>query len=75
MSAAAREREFPERGTRAMVSPEFADVAAAVRSFVRDERKLQGLDQVSPRGSGVSLGHPVGATGIRMVGALAERVG
>ncbi|MEV0595501.1 acetyl-CoA C-acetyltransferase [Nonomuraea cavernae] len=32
------------------------------------------LDRVNPRGSGISLGHPVGATGTRMVGALAREL-
>jgi acetyl-CoA C-acetyltransferase len=30
------------------------------------------LDRVNPHGSGISLGHPVGATGARMVGSLAR---
>jgi acetyl-CoA C-acetyltransferase len=32
------------------------------------------LDRTNPRGSGISLGHPVGATGTRMVGALAREL-
>jgi acetyl-CoA C-acetyltransferase len=33
------------------------------------------LARVNPHGSGISLGHPVGATGARMVGALARELG
>ncbi|WP_433377975.1 acetyl-CoA C-acetyltransferase [Streptosporangium sp. CA-115845] len=32
------------------------------------------LERTNPRGSGISLGHPVGATGTRMVGALAREL-
>jgi acetyl-CoA C-acetyltransferase len=35
---------------------------------------LGDLDRVNPRGSGISLGHPVGATGTRMLGALAREL-
>ncbi|GAA3525316.1 acetyl-CoA C-acetyltransferase [Aeromicrobium panaciterrae] len=34
----------------------------------------QDLDRINVRGSGISLGHPVGATGTRMIGALAREL-
>lgn len=32
------------------------------------------LDRINPHGSGISLGHPVGATGTRMLGTLAREL-
>jgi acetyl-CoA C-acetyltransferase len=50
----------------------FAAQALAVMREWRFGEK--DLDRTNPRGSGISLGHPVGATGTRMVGALAREL-
>jgi acetyl-CoA C-acetyltransferase len=48
-----------------------AQAIAVLREWGFGERDLE---RVNPRGSGISLGHPVGATGTRMVGALAREL-
>ena len=48
-----------------------AQAIAVLREWGFGERDLE---RVKPRGSGISLGHPVGATGTRMVGALAREL-
>lgn len=35
---------------------------------------IDDLEHVNPHGSGISLGHPVGATGVRMLGTLAREL-
>ncbi|MFG1945845.1 acetyl-CoA C-acetyltransferase [Nonomuraea sp. NPDC048826] len=50
----------------------FAAQALAVMREWRFGEK--DLERTNPRGSGISLGHPVGATGTRMVGALAREL-
>ncbi|MFC6152859.1 acetyl-CoA C-acetyltransferase [Nocardioides yefusunii] len=40
----------------------------------RGDGTLDGLEHVNPHGSGISLGHPVGATGVRMLGSLAREL-
>lgn len=50
----------------------FAAQAIAVMREWRFGEK--DLDRTNVRGSGISLGHPVGATGTRMVGALAREL-
>jgi acetyl-CoA C-acetyltransferase len=34
----------------------------------------QDMERTNPHGSGISLGHPVGATGVRMLGTLAREL-
>ena len=53
---------------------ELNEAFAAQALAVLREWKLDDLDRVNPRGSGISLGHPVGATGTRMVGAMAREL-
>jgi acetyl-CoA C-acetyltransferase len=53
---------------------ELNEAFAAQAIAVLREWKLDDLDRVNPRGSGISLGHPVGATGTRMVGAMAREL-
>jgi acetyl-CoA C-acetyltransferase len=48
-----------------------AQAIAVLREWGFGEKDL---DRVNQRGSGISLGHPVGATGARMVGALAREL-
>ena len=40
------------------------------RSFVRDAGLEDRLDDVNPNGGGISLGHPLGATGARIIATL-----
>jgi acetyl-CoA C-acetyltransferase len=53
---------------------ELNEAFAAQAIAVLREWKIDDLDRVNPRGSGISLGHPVGATGTRMVGSLAREL-
>jgi acetyl-CoA acetyltransferase family protein len=49
------------------VNEAFASVAL---QFVRDARLEDRLDDVNPNGGGISLGHPLGATGARITATL-----
>jgi acetyl-CoA acyltransferase len=44
--------------------------ASVVLQFVRDAGLEQRLDDVNPNGGGISLGHPLGATGARLTATL-----
>jgi acetyl-CoA acetyltransferase family protein len=44
--------------------------ASVVLQFVADARLGDRLDDVNPNGGGISLGHPLGATGARMTATL-----
>jgi acetyl-CoA C-acetyltransferase len=44
--------------------------AAQVLAVLREWRLEDGLDRVNVNGSGISLGHPVGATGARILTTL-----
>jgi acetyl-CoA acyltransferase len=44
--------------------------ASVVLQFVKDERLEDRLDDVNPNGGGISLGHPLGATGARITATL-----
>src|ERR1041384_8347648 len=49
------------------VNEAFASVAL---QFVRDAGLEGRMDDVNPNGGGISLGHPLGATGARMTATL-----
>jgi acetyl-CoA acetyltransferase family protein len=49
------------------VNEAFASVAL---QFVRDARLEDRMDDVNPNGGGISLGHPLGATGARITATL-----
>ncbi|MEU1981994.1 acetyl-CoA C-acetyltransferase [Nocardia sp. NPDC019395] len=55
---------------------ELNEAFAAQALAVLQEWKLSGsdLERVNAHGSGISLGHPVGATGARLVGTLARQL-
>jgi acetyl-CoA acetyltransferase family protein len=44
--------------------------ASVVLQFVRDARLEDRMDDVNPNGGGISLGHPLGATGARITATL-----
>jgi acetyl-CoA acetyltransferase family protein len=44
--------------------------ASVVLQFVRDSRLEERMDDVNPNGGGISLGHPLGATGARITATL-----
>jgi acetyl-CoA acetyltransferase family protein len=44
--------------------------ASVVLQFVRDARLDERMDDVNPNGGGISLGHPLGATGARITATL-----
>jgi acetyl-CoA acetyltransferase family protein len=44
--------------------------ASVVLQFMRDARLDERLDDVNPNGGGISLGHPLGATGARVTATL-----
>jgi acetyl-CoA acetyltransferase len=44
--------------------------ASVVLQFVRDAGLDDRLDDVNPNGGGISLGHPLGATGARVTATL-----
>jgi acetyl-CoA acetyltransferase family protein len=44
--------------------------ASVVLQFVRDAGLTDRMDDVNPNGGGISLGHPLGATGARMTATL-----
>jgi acetyl-CoA acyltransferase len=44
--------------------------ASVVLQFVRDARLADRMEDVNPNGGGISLGHPLGATGARMTATL-----
>jgi acetyl-CoA acetyltransferase family protein len=44
--------------------------ASVVLQFMRDARLDERLDDVNPNGGGISLGHPLGATGARLTATL-----
>jgi acetyl-CoA acetyltransferase len=44
--------------------------ASVVLQFVRDTGLEERLDDVNPNGGGISLGHPLGATGARITATL-----
>jgi acetyl-CoA acetyltransferase len=44
--------------------------ASVVLQFVRDAGLQERLDDVNPNGGGISLGHPLGATGARVTATL-----
>ena len=47
--------------------------ATVVLQTVRDLHLEDRMDDVNPNGGGISLGHPLGATGARITATLAER--
>ena len=49
------------------VNEAFASVAL---QFIRDARLQDRIDDVNPNGGGISLGHPLGATGARITATL-----
>jgi acetyl-CoA acetyltransferase len=49
------------------VNEAFASVAL---QFVRDAGLEERMDDVNPNGGGISLGHPLGATGARITATL-----
>jgi acetyl-CoA acetyltransferase family protein len=49
------------------VNEAFASVAL---QFIRDAQLEDRTDDVNPNGGGVSLGHPLGATGVRITATL-----
>ena len=49
------------------VNEAFASVAL---QFMRDAQLEDRADDVNPNGGGISLGHPLGATGARMTATL-----
>jgi acetyl-CoA acyltransferase len=49
--------------------------ASVVLQFVHDARLEDRLDDVNPNGGGISLGHPLGATGARMTATLLAELG
>jgi acetyl-CoA acetyltransferase family protein len=49
------------------VNEAFASVAV---QFVRDARLDERMEDVNPNGGGISLGHPLGATGVRITATL-----
>jgi acetyl-CoA acyltransferase len=44
--------------------------ASVVLQFVRDADLVERMDDVNPNGGGISLGHPLGATGARITATL-----
>ena len=44
--------------------------ASVVLQFVRDAGLEERMEDVNPNGGGISLGHPLGATGARMTATL-----
>ena len=44
--------------------------ASVVLQFVRDAGLAERMDDVNPNGGGISLGHPLGATGARITATL-----
>ena len=48
--------------------------AAQALAVMREWRVDPGDDRINPNGSGISLGHPVGATGARMLATLAREL-
>ena len=48
--------------------------ASVVLQFVRDARLVDRWDDVNPNGGGISLGHPLGATGARMTATLVNEL-
>ncbi|MEV6717574.1 acetyl-CoA C-acetyltransferase [Lentzea sp. NPDC051208] len=49
--------------------------AAQVLACLREWKLDAGDDRLNPNGSGISLGHPVGATGARILATLAHEMG
>jgi acetyl-CoA acetyltransferase len=54
-------------GARIEVNEAFASV---VLQFMKDTGLEERRDDVNPNGGGISLGHPLGATGARMTATL-----
>jgi acetyl-CoA acetyltransferase len=48
--------------------------ASVVLQFARDAELEQRWDDVNPNGGGISLGHPLGATGARMTATLVNEL-
>ena len=48
--------------------------ASVVLQFVSDARLEDRLDDVNPNGGGISLGHPLGATGARITATLVNEL-
>jgi acetyl-CoA C-acetyltransferase len=48
--------------------------AAQVLACLREWKLDPGDDRLNPNGSGISLGHPVGATGARILATLAREM-
>jgi acetyl-CoA acyltransferase len=48
--------------------------ASVVLQFVRDTGLEERMEDVNPNGGGISLGHPLGATGARMTATLLEEL-
>ena len=48
--------------------------ASVVLQFVRDAGLTERLDDVNPNGGGISLGHPLGATGARITATLVNEL-
>ncbi len=44
--------------------------ASVVLQFARDANLENRWDDINPNGGGISLGHPLGATGVRMTATL-----
>jgi acetyl-CoA acyltransferase len=48
--------------------------APVVLQFVRDAGLEERMEDVNPNGGGISLGHPLGATGARMTATLVNEL-
>src|SRR5438105_15886102 len=48
--------------------------ASVVLQFVRDAGLEERMDDVNPNGGGISLGHPLGATGARITATLVSEL-
>ncbi|HET7856420.1 MAG TPA: thiolase family protein [Gaiellaceae bacterium] len=48
--------------------------ASVVLQFVRDAGLTERMDDVNPNGGGISLGHPLGATGVRITATLVNEL-
>jgi acetyl-CoA acetyltransferase len=48
--------------------------ASVVLQFVRDAGLEERMEDVNPNGGGISLGHPLGATGARMTATLVNEL-
>src|SRR5207237_10681460 len=49
--------------------------ASVVLQFVRDAGLEERMEDVNPNGGGISLGHPLGATGARITATLLNELG